>query len=88
MCSLIAHKYDLALVGDGVDLDLARVRFELRDDDRMIRRDLARPLQNPLQLVLLVRNAHCGAAQYVARAHEYRVAAEALDRPRVRPLHP
>ena len=31
---------DLALVGDGVDLDLAGVNLELRDDDRIVRVDL------------------------------------------------
>ena len=67
---------DLALVGHGVDLDLARVRLELRHDDRMLRRDRQRAVENEPQLVRLVGDAHRGAGEHVARAHEHRKPAQ------------
>ena len=79
MCSLIGPKHDLAAVRDRVDLDLARVRLERGNHDRMLGRDLERPREDALQLDRLMRHAHRGAAQHIARADEHGKAAETVD---------
>mmetsp|Transcript_17643 Transcript_17643/g.35857 ORF Transcript_17643/g.35857 Transcript_17643/m.35857 type:complete len:413 (-) Transcript_17643:174-1412(-) len=62
------------LLSHRVDVDLAAVLDELRDDHGLVLGDLGRLAQVARQLLLRIRHIHRRAAQDVRRAHEARVA--------------
>ena len=66
----------LPLVGNRVDLDLARMSLELGNDHRVLGVHSSGPPQDTLELVRFVGNAHRRAAEHVARADQNREAAE------------
>ena len=64
----------LALVGNGVELDLFRLCHELRYHHGELLRHLCRHVQEAMQLLLIVTHVHRSTREHIRRTHEYGIA--------------
>mmetsp|Transcript_32049 Transcript_32049/g.83890 ORF Transcript_32049/g.83890 Transcript_32049/m.83890 type:complete len:384 (+) Transcript_32049:741-1892(+) len=81
----------VAVVGDGVDLDLLGALDELGDDDRVVGRHLACHREELFEVLVVKDDLHRGAREHVARPDEARVVhsvAKLLGRGQRRALGP